>query len=104
MPRAGRNFTGGAEFDGYSEPIKAPVEWWRGIDRVARDVFIWEGGNEVFIDDIKEFARKIGEATQNSTFVVTPGAGHEEMIFDVSLKFGEGEAAAPVEHWIKSKM
>jgi hypothetical protein len=61
--RASEAFVGpGIKHDSYSEPINAPVEWWKEVAKKAvRDVLIWGGGGEVLIDGIRTFGEHIIE-------------------------------------------
>jgi hypothetical protein len=46
--------------DAYSEPINAPLEWWKEVaDKVVEDVLVWGGGGEMLIDGIKTFAEHV---------------------------------------------
>jgi hypothetical protein len=50
----------GNTHDEYSEPFRAPAEWWRECaDSAVEDVLIWGGGGEILIDGIKEFSKRI---------------------------------------------
>jgi hypothetical protein len=63
LNRASTAFVGPEnKHDNYSEPINAPVEWWREVATYAvRDVLIWGGGGEVLIDGISTFGGQILE-------------------------------------------
>lgn len=50
-------FTGTAPRDNYLDPLRAPPEWWVGLP--IRDVLIVSGADEIFVDDIDVFARKL---------------------------------------------
>ena len=48
------------QHDEYSEPINAPVQWWRKVaDKAVENVLVWGGGGEVLIDGITAFAGHI---------------------------------------------
>jgi acetyl esterase/lipase len=98
--------------DSYSEPLLAEPSWWSGAPKVVKEVLIWGGGGEVFIDGIKAFADKFeigwvnGGGDRNSIkLVVTPRMAHEEMIVDIIFGYKtKGEGALAVEAWAKSKL
>jgi acetyl esterase/lipase len=98
--------------DSYSEPLLAEPSWWNGASNVVKEVMIWGGGGEVFIDGIQAFASKFeqgwvsgGGDRKKVKLVVTPRMAHEEMILDVILGYKtKGIAALEVEDWMKSKL
>ncbi|KAF1984622.1 alpha/beta-hydrolase [Aulographum hederae CBS 113979] len=51
----------GGKHDEYSEPVKAPVEWWADVSKVVKEVLVWGGGGEVLIDGIEEFGARMKE-------------------------------------------
>ena len=50
-------FMGDATQDNYTSPLDAPPHWWTGFP--ANDILVLAGGDEVFVDDIQEFAQKL---------------------------------------------
>jgi acetyl esterase/lipase len=61
LNRASAAFIGPAGAnDEYSEPIRAPAEWWKEVAATACDeVMVWGGGGEILIDSIRIFANTI---------------------------------------------
>ena len=49
-------FMGDAKPDNYNQPVLAPSSWWEDVP--VKDVLITGGGEEVLIDEIREFAFK----------------------------------------------
>jgi acetyl esterase/lipase len=45
--------------DYYNEAVTAPAEWWAGLK--VEEVLVLAGEEEVLIDGIREFSRKLGE-------------------------------------------
>jgi len=101
--------TGGNE---YSEPLQADSPWWKGMADVAGDVFLYGGEDEVFIDGLKEFARRFQEG-----WATVDGGKHElhvefvkndahiGPIMDVMLQYKEkSEAQLAVELWLKERL
>lgn len=52
-------FMGDAKIDAYNQPFTAEKDWWKGIEKVATDIVITGGTEEVLIDGIKEFSDKL---------------------------------------------
>jgi hypothetical protein len=53
-------YMGDAKQDHYNQPVVAPSSWWKDVP--VRDVLI-TGGEEVLIDEIREFAPKFRVCT-----------------------------------------
>ena len=52
-------FLGKSARDNYNEPIRTNVEWWAGLKDVVKEIFVVGGADEIFVDSIKEMARKL---------------------------------------------
>jgi hypothetical protein len=63
LDRASSAFIGpGNNHDHYSEPVRAPPDWWEDVaGRVIDEILVWGGGGEVLIDGIRTFATTIAE-------------------------------------------
>lgn len=63
LTRAAATFVGpGNKHDSYSEPINAPVSWWKEVAaKAAKHMMIWGGGGEVLIDGIRTFGANVVE-------------------------------------------
>jgi acetyl esterase/lipase len=62
--------TGG---NNYNEPLLANASWWEGMHDVVRDVWMYGGEDEVFIDSIRAFGEKFQEGWK-------AGGGAEEKV------------------------
>jgi acetyl esterase/lipase len=98
--------------DSYSEPLVAEPSWWKDSSKIAKEVLIWGGGGEIFIDGIKAFAEKFTEGWVQGggkrgsvQLAIGEDMAHEEMILDVILGMKvKGKGALQVEEWAKSKL
>lgn len=45
--------------DNWSEPLRADATWWKGLDRVLKEMLITVAKHEVFADDVKALVPKI---------------------------------------------
>lgn len=97
-------FLGSAPSDHYTEPATAPPEWWKGLDAVVKDVYFWAGGGEVLIDGIQEVAEKMSSVHSSTTLAISPGSGHEEMIFDVMLGYEKSSSTRNMEAWLGERL
>ncbi|KAF4611686.1 hypothetical protein D9613_003761 [Agrocybe pediades] len=85
----------------YVEPVKAPREWFKGIDKLVSRVYITSGDSEVLRDDIKQFSEEIHAFHKDATWVNIPNGTHNEPYG--TLVAGEpevGEWPTKVTDWI----
>lgn len=47
----------GAEPDNFNSPLRADPPWWKNIP--VGDILVLGGGDEIFIDDIVAFTKKL---------------------------------------------
>lgn len=52
-------FMNSAQADNYNQPFRASDDWWRNLDSVLQDLLITAGTDEVLVDDIEAFAKRI---------------------------------------------
>lgn len=57
LKRHSNMYLGGKEGDSWSEPSKAPVEWW--ADSMTERILILAGGDEVLLSPIEAFAKNV---------------------------------------------
>jgi hypothetical protein len=100
LNRASKAFVGpGNKHDHYSEPVKAPVEWWKEVaTKAVRDVLVWGGGGEVLIDGIQAFGGHIiqGFAQANASILLDNGVAQrplDEKIPDEANEANEADEA-----------
>lgn len=80
-------FTGGSFLDSnpYIEPVKAPEKWWKSI--CASKILITAGEDELFVDDIKAFAKALTsdlgqQGAHIVTTVVSTNSAHDQPLTD----------------------
>ncbi|RDW89867.1 putative 6-hexanolactone hydrolase [Aspergillus mulundensis] len=56
------------EGDAWSEPAKAPTEWWAGVK--AKRVLLLAGGDEILLSAVEEFANRFKTVVPQTTYVV----------------------------------
>lgn len=49
----------GAEADNYNQPFHASDVWWKGLDGVVQQMLITAGTDEVLLDVIAAFAKRM---------------------------------------------
>ena len=52
-------YLGSAVASEYAAPLRASKEWWSCLEDVVKAVLVTSGTEELFADDIKDFAAKL---------------------------------------------
>ncbi|KAK4934224.1 hypothetical protein LTR10_024440 [Elasticomyces elasticus] len=117
-----REFLGTTPEDNYNVPLKADPEWWSSLK--VNDVCIVAGRNEVFLDDIVKFAKKMKVGTmlkfsslsqaqiqshiycciqvgrEDVEFSISDGETHDSPVSDTILGFLEGAMIKTFCQWL----
>ena len=51
--------TGSAPIDNYNQPYLADGNWFEGLDKQVKDIFVWGGSGELLIDSIEHTTKII---------------------------------------------
>ncbi|KAL4869786.1 hypothetical protein BDV12DRAFT_184926 [Aspergillus spectabilis] len=88
------------EGDAWSEPAKAPLEWWTGVK--ARRLLILAGGDEILFSAIEEFVNRVKTVLPETTYVV----GYEEThVSPVYSGTGlAGQQARGLKNWLGANL
>jgi acetyl esterase/lipase len=93
--------------DYYNEAVNAPPSWWK--DTPVEQVLIVAAGEEVLVDGITKFGKKLieGMGADKVELCIVPGEYHDQPSID--LQFGyteadEGQQAKKIKSWISSKL
>lgn len=78
--------------------------WFKGLDKVAKDIFVWGGGGEILIDSINATAEKLKKAHPRVEYVVQPGASHEDFIIDTLLGYKDAQGTKVVRSWMEQRL
>ncbi|KAJ6005160.1 alpha/beta hydrolase fold protein [Penicillium sp. IBT 35674x] len=77
-------YRGNQPTDPYMEPLTAPDDWWK--DLAASEIFLTGGADELFINDIEEFATKLQEHFPGFlTKIVSVDSAHDSPLTSVIL-------------------
>jgi acetyl esterase/lipase len=96
------------ESDNYSQPILAPPSWWSGLS--ISSILIVSGADEVLIDGITEFEKKLSEGfgKDKVEFQVVKGEYHDQPSLDIQFGYtkpeDEGKQARIIKEWVSSKL
>ncbi|KAL2821242.1 Alpha/Beta hydrolase protein [Aspergillus cavernicola] len=86
----------GKEGDAWSEPGKAPIEWWAGVR--TKQLLILAGRDEILFSAVDEFAKRIQTVLPQTTYVVGYDETHVSAIYNGTLL--EGQQARGLRNWL----
>jgi acetyl esterase/lipase len=109
MYRQGNALSDGmGEPGGYwSEPLKAPMEWWRDVAKVTRHVMVTYGEFEAFRDDNAAFAKKLKESVGpkvDVTSVEEPRGIHIGPTSDANSERFSSELTKIISGWVHDRV
>ncbi|KAI9369204.1 Alpha/Beta hydrolase protein [Aspergillus egyptiacus] len=84
------------EGDAWSEPAKAPVEWWRAVR--AKRVLILAGRDEILLSAVEEFVKRVKTVLPQLTYVVGYDETHVSAVYSGTLM--EGQQARGLRNWL----
>jgi acetyl esterase/lipase len=93
--------------DYYNQAITAPESWWK--DLPVENVLVLAGEDEVLVDGIMEFEKKLsaGLGGEKVEFMVAKGEYHDQPNMDLLLGYkekDEGELAKKIKEWISIEL
>ncbi|KAB8237401.1 hypothetical protein ETB97_001384 [Aspergillus alliaceus] len=91
----------GTEGDAWSEPNRAPGEWWRGAK--VKEVLFLAGRDEVLFDRIDAFVEKFRAVVPNTTYVVAHGETHVAPVYGASF-LRETQQGSGLREWLRSRL
>ncbi|KAJ5771853.1 hypothetical protein N7520_002382 [Penicillium odoratum] len=68
----------------YMEPLAADAEWWRDVP--VKRFLILAGADEMFVDDISQFAAKLGTVHPDVTYCQVQDEVHDHMLIESMLR------------------
>ncbi|KAJ5752671.1 hypothetical protein N7520_009588 [Penicillium odoratum] len=92
----------GREGDSWSEPSKAPVEWWADVK--TETILILAGGDEILLSPIEAFVKNVKSVFPHTTFVVGEDESHDAHIYvDAGVKEGT-QTGNELRRWVASRV
>ncbi|KAI9041277.1 alpha/beta-hydrolase [Aspergillus affinis] len=95
-------FTGTAPRDNYLDPLRAPPEWWIGLP--IRDILIVSGADEIFIDDIDVFARKLSAVHPTVSHFSASGEAHIQLFTEFMIRESKSKQRDVLQEWIGARI
>ncbi|TKA70168.1 hypothetical protein B0A55_05822 [Friedmanniomyces simplex] len=98
------NYLGTAKLDYYNQPADADEQWFSGLDKRVKDIFVYAGGGEILIDSIEAFVKKLKQSHPRVQYVVQPGVAHDDIILDKVLGYKKkADGTKLIESWIAQR-
>ncbi|KAJ5975701.1 hypothetical protein N7481_009408 [Penicillium waksmanii] len=73
------SYNPGKEHDAWSEPDRAPAEWW--ADAKTERILLLAGSDELLLSPIESFAKKVKSVFPNTTYIVGTDEGHDIIFY-----------------------
>ncbi|GMG28537.1 unnamed protein product [Aspergillus oryzae] len=88
-------YLAGKESDAWSEPNRAPTEWWR--DAKVKEVLILAGRDEILFDSINAFVKKF-------QYLVGHGETHVAPVYGAGFIGKETQQGNGLKEWLQSRL
>ncbi|CAI7642449.1 unnamed protein product [Penicillium pancosmium] len=73
------SYNPGKEHDAWSEPDRAPVEWW--ADAKTERILLLAGSDELLLSPIESFAKKVKSVFPKTTYIVGSDEAHDIIFY-----------------------
>ncbi|KAE8352727.1 alpha/beta hydrolase fold protein [Aspergillus coremiiformis] len=94
----------GKEGDAWSEPNRAPMEWWKDAKLKVKEILFLTGRDEVLFDGIDGFVKKFQCVVPNTTYVIGYGETHVEPVYSASFIGNETAQGNALREWLRSRL
>ncbi|KAJ5727941.1 hypothetical protein N7493_005761 [Penicillium malachiteum] len=92
----------GREADNWSEPSKAPAEWW--ADAKTDHILLLVGSDEILFSPIEAFAKKVKAVFPATTFLVGADESHDAHLYvDAGVKEGT-QTGNELRRWVAARL
>ncbi|KAF9886333.1 hypothetical protein FE257_011592 [Aspergillus nanangensis] len=88
--------------DAWSEPNRAPVEWWKGAK--TEHVLILAGGDEILFSAIDDFAKKFQAVVPNTMYVVGYDETHVAPVYSGQILGKETQQGRELRRWLGPRL
>ncbi|OOO11279.1 mannose-6-phosphate isomerase, class I [Aspergillus oryzae] len=95
-------YLAGKESDAWSEPNRAPTEWWR--DAKVKEVLILAGRDEILFDSINAFVKKFQSVVPNTKYLVGHGETHVAPVYGAGFIGKETQQGNGLKEWLQSRL
>ncbi|KAL6231976.1 hypothetical protein BDW75DRAFT_243404 [Aspergillus navahoensis] len=85
----------------YQEPLTATPQWWRDVP--VQEFLVVAGADEIFVDDICEFASKLMSVHSSVSYIATDSELHDHMIAETLLKEPMSQMRATFQSWVVAR-
>lgn len=119
LERWARAYLGGREEgDSWSEPFRAPTEWWRGAR--TEQVLVLAGGDEILLSAVEEFVERfkvcfvragygvtdadLQTVFPNTTYIMGYDETHVEPVYTSIVTGEESQQGRDLKRWVASRL
>ncbi|PLB43513.1 alpha/beta hydrolase fold protein [Aspergillus steynii IBT 23096] len=95
-----REYLGGKEGDEWSEPNRAPVEWWRDAREKTQRLLFLTGNDEILFSAIDAFVKKVQTVVPDATYVVGHRETHVAPVYSGQFLNEETQQGKALESWL----
>ncbi|PIG84305.1 alpha/beta hydrolase fold protein [Aspergillus arachidicola] len=95
-------YLAGKESDAWSEPNRAPTEWWR--DAKVKEVLVLAGRDEILFDSIDAFVKKFQSVVPNTKYLVGHGETHVAPVYSAGFIGKETQQGSGLKEWLRSRL
>ncbi|KAL3479762.1 Alpha/Beta hydrolase protein [Aspergillus californicus] len=88
------------ESDAWSEPAKAPTEWW--ADARTKRLLILAGRDEIMFSSVEKFAERVKTVFPQTTYVVGYDETHVSAVYSNTVL--EGQQARGLKNWLGANL
>ncbi|KAI9036344.1 putative 6-hexanolactone hydrolase [Aspergillus affinis] len=92
------------EGDAWSEPNKAPVEWWRDAREKTDSVLFLAGRDEILFSGIEAFVEKVKSVIPDATYVVGHGETHVAPVYSGQFLSEEAQQGKALKSWLAARL
>ncbi|OOG00765.1 hypothetical protein ASPCADRAFT_518 [Aspergillus carbonarius ITEM 5010] len=92
----------GGQGDPWSEPAKAPLEWWEGLK--TEHVLIVVGRDEVLFSSVEEFVEKLRKVVPNTVYVIGQGETHIAAVYAADAVGVDTQQSQAIINWLGAQL
>ncbi|PWY94806.1 alpha/beta hydrolase fold protein [Aspergillus sclerotioniger CBS 115572] len=92
----------GGQGDPWSEPARAPLEWWEGLK--TENVLIVVGRDEALFSSVEEFVKNLKKVVPNTVFVVGQGETHVAAVYAADIVGVDTQQSQAIINWLGARL
>ncbi|RDH38564.1 alpha/beta hydrolase fold protein [Aspergillus welwitschiae] len=102
LDRWSNQYLAGKEGDPWSEPARAPMDWWEGLK--AEDFLMTAGRDEILLSPINEFVERFKKVVPNTVYVVAQDETHDSAVFAADIVGYDTQQTQAIINWLGARL